>query len=475
MQTQKNTEVKRAYQPGFISYATQRLVLATILIVAVVGGIAYGLNRFDIGPHLLPEPDQEQQELAMMPLDPEKHPSGANGIDNKIDGHKITAPASTAVIPEVDPKTKAKQDANSSTTEISPLVTSQDSIPAEASKPAEIIPVPVPVPATLPASKPEAQIGPPTDPPRPITAPPREALQAPSHNDRPRSIAPPERHPARMPETRQPTPHAPAIVQPRPHQPDPKPSYRPAGVTFVEAIIQPIDHELNQRFWGWRPNDIINLTDNISNYQLGTLEVTRRTVVQLAERISRTGSTDAFNQHLENAMNWFMVKSDRYWFPAPESKYGESLQELEIYKQELIDETASFYTRADNLIPLLKAYENLLGSCDENLVKHTEMDASKVSIFKADNYFYYAKGVASTMAVILEAIHHDFSKTLENRNGSDLLHHAITSCGVAAELNPWFITNSDLDGLFANHRANMAAPISHARFYVAQLIKTLST
>ena len=249
----------------------------------------------------------------------------------------------------------------------------------------------------------------------------------------------------------------------------------PTGVAFVEAAIAPIDHELNSRFWGWRPNDIINFTDNANNFQLGALEVTRRTAVLLAERISRTGTTDAFNPHLENAMNWLMVKADRYWFPSPESKYKESIKELTAYKEELLNKRGSFYTRTDNLIPLLSSYENLLGSCDENLVKQKNEDGSKVSHFKADDYFYYAKGVASTMATILEAIHHDFHKTLESRHAVGLLHHALESCRQAAALDPLLITNGSLDGVLANHRANMAAPISHARFYIGQLVKTLST
>jgi hypothetical protein len=263
----------------------------------------------------------------------------------------------------------------------------------------------------------------------------------------------------------------------KPHAPAEEPAHapQPKGVAFVEAVMQPMDYELNHRFWGWRPNDIINITDNVNNSQLGILEVTRRTVVQLTQRISRTGSTDAFNPHLENAMNWLMVKADRYWFPAPETKYKESLEELEAYKEMLINRKASFYIRTDNLIPLLTAYEDLLGSCDENLVKAAEDDGSAVSFFKADDYFYYARGVASAMAVILEAVHHDFSPTLDSRNGSELLHHAIVSCQTASKLSPLIIMNSDLDGFFANHRANMAAPISHARFYISQLIKTLST
>jgi hypothetical protein len=254
-----------------------------------------------------------------------------------------------------------------------------------------------------------------------------------------------------------------------------EPAARPRGATFVDAVIQPIDFELNKRFWGWRPNDIINVTDNINNFQLGVLEVTRRATIMLSDRISRTGSTDRLNPHLEDAANWLMVTATRYWIPSPESKYKECIKELEDYKQELIKGSASFHIRADNLIPLLASFEDLLGSCDENLVKQKDEDGSSISFFKADDYFYYAKGVASTMATILEAVHYDFLPTLENRHGAELLHHALLSCRQASGLSPLLITNTALDGIFANHRANMAAPISHARFYIGQLIKTLST
>jgi len=250
---------------------------------------------------------------------------------------------------------------------------------------------------------------------------------------------------------------------------------RPVGVALVEAIIEPLAYELTERFWGWRPNDVINVTDNVNNFQLGVLEVTRRAVVQLAQRISRTGSTDAFDPNLENAMSWVMIKATDYWFPSPEDKYGESLEELRTYKTKLLNGSAHFYTRADNLIPLFEVFQDLLGSCDQNLVKQMEADGTKVGTFKADDYFYYAKGVAHTMAIILEGVQIDFSKTMENRRSSELLHHAIESCRRAAQMEPWIVTNADLDGILANHRANMAAPISHARYYLGQLIMTLST
>ncbi len=253
------------------------------------------------------------------------------------------------------------------------------------------------------------------------------------------------------------------------------PSFPVVGMAFVDAVIRPLDHELNRRFYGWRPNDILNFTDNVNNFQLGVLEVTRRTAVILAERISRTGSTASFDRNLENAMNGFMIKSDRYWFPSAESKYKASLKEIRTYFHKLERGEAQFFTRTDNLIPLLMAYQDLLGSSDDNLVKSHEDDGTPVSYFKSDDYFFYAKGVASAMTTFLEAIAKDFSIMMSREGGLEVLHHAIESCHHAMEIDPWIVLNSDLSSVFANHRLNMAAPISHARFYLGVLIKTLST
>ncbi|MDY6987079.1 MAG: DUF2333 family protein [Thermodesulfobacteriota bacterium] len=250
---------------------------------------------------------------------------------------------------------------------------------------------------------------------------------------------------------------------------------RAKGVAFVEATMSTLDYELNERFWGWRRNDIVRLTDNVENMQLGVLEVVRRTTVILADRTSRYGVTDAIDPNLESAMNWLMIKPDRYWLPAAEEKYNDSLKELREYAQRLERGEARFYIRADSLIPLLVSLSDLVGSCDENLVRSKEEDGSPVSWFKVDDYFYYAKGVAKALGEILHAVREDFSEVLEARHGVDLLHHAVHACHVASELDPWLVTDASLDGILANHRANMAAPISHVRHYLDALAKALST
>jgi hypothetical protein len=483
MHSRKNDQQDNTPPSGFVVYAGKRLVVSVLVVLGVIWLLSTVLDRLDLGQSkydIEPEIGQfEPPELTRQMVqsqNPGGHRMGerqtADSLttDGSADSHteRSTAPAphpNDAAGPAhgengtAKPGSAASLHASMARHDDPQKGTSPSDKAGSSQSPAAIHESSEPVPdAATQADK--------------------------AHRDTQDSEHPPETtgtKQAQTPADEEMAEHGVQFSEPQkraaPHGPSEETAHaeQPKGAAFVMAVMQPLDHELNHRLWGWRPNDIINITDNVNTSQRGILEVTRRTVVQLTQRISRTGSTDAFNPHLEKAMNWLMVKADRYWFPAPESKYKESLKELTIYKEMLISGKASFFIRTDNLIPLLTEYEDLLGSCDENLVKTKEDDGSAVSFFKADDYFYYARGVASAMAVILQAVHHDFSTTLDSRNGSDLLHHAIVSCKIAAQLSPLIIMNSDLDGLFANHRANMAAPISHARFYISQLIKTLST
>jgi hypothetical protein len=266
---------------------------------------------------------------------------------------------------------------------------------------------------------------------------------------------------------------APQVHAPQAHAPPAAPAV--TGVAFVGALVSIMNHELNERFYGWRPNDILDFTDNVNNIQLGVLEVARRTAEVLVERISRTGTTQAFDKDLEKARNNLMINADQYWLPSAETSYDEAIEALRRYQHKLEKGTAFFYNRTDNLIPLLQAYENLLGSCDDNLIKMKENDGSDVSWFRADDYFYYAQGVAGAMHAILEAVAVDFANTIEPRRGTDVLHHALTALHHAMEIDPLIVLDGDPSGFLANHRANLAGAISHSRFYIGLLIQALST
>jgi hypothetical protein len=251
------------------------------------------------------------------------------------------------------------------------------------------------------------------------------------------------------------------------------------GEVFTEALIKIMGDQVSKTWFGWRPNSIVfgkfGLTDNVNNIQLGVLEVARRTVVVLNEHMTRFATTEAYNPRVNEAMNFFMVSPDKYWFPSASGKYREAMQDLDKYIQNLKVGRARFYTRVDYLIALLSNYKDLLGSSYHNLIKDSEADGQTVSWFIVDDYFYYSQGIALAMAEMLEAVTKEFHQELQKKNSHKLLEDAIESLHAASHLGPWVVTNSAKDGILANHRANLSTYIGEAEHVIATLQQQLAT
>lgn len=240
------------------------------------------------------------------------------------------------------------------------------------------------------------------------------------------------------------------------------------GVTFVETMIQLMDYELNGRFLGWRPNDIIvgRFTDNVNNYQLGVLEAIRFTTLRLKDSLTRMGDADTYDPDLELAVNLFMNRATLFWFPSAETSYNEAIDHLKAFVGKLKNGKRNFYYRVDNLKLLLASYKDLLGNVNRSLI------VSPVSMFKTDDYFYYAKGIAHVYYEILKVVRVGYEKQLASTmNGLEMMDEILHELHRVEETNPWLILDSDLDGFLANHRANLNAPLSE----VTHLLGILST
>jgi hypothetical protein len=246
-----------------------------------------------------------------------------------------------------------------------------------------------------------------------------------------------------------------------------------AGVAFTEKLTELLDYELNGRFWGWRPNDLFigRLTDNINEFQLGALEAMRYTAIKLKETLTRFGDADAYDPNLVAAVNLLMNRADQFWFPSTESQYEEALKELQAFLENLKQGKSRFYYRTDNLLSLIASYKDLLGNCHENLVKETEPDGSRVSHFQADNYFYYCQGVAHVMFEILKTVRVGFVEQLQTIDAVALMDRIVEDLKRASESGPWLITNSHDDDILANHRYNLAAPISGALHNMSTMLR----
>jgi hypothetical protein len=315
-----------------------------------------------------------------------------------------------------------------------------------------------------PAKVPEAP------PPKPA-APPAATAAGPQAGQAPEPQTGGQTEPKAVPHKETTAPPAPAPAAPA------RPPVR--GENFTRALIKIMDDQVNQTWIGWRPNSIIfgylGLTDNVNNTQLGVLEVARRTVVVLNENMTRFATTEAYNPHINEAMNFFMVSADKYWFPSASGKYREALQNLRRYIEDLVRGRSRFYGRVDNLVVLLSNYKDLLGSSFHNLIKDTEADGKPVSWWVTDDYFYFARGIALGMSLMLDAVKEDFHQELQKKNSLKLLEDAIHALHAASHLSPWVVTNGAKDGILANHRANMSTYIGEAEHVISTLQTILAT
>jgi hypothetical protein len=245
------------------------------------------------------------------------------------------------------------------------------------------------------------------------------------------------------------------------------------GVAFTEKLIELLDYELNGRSWGWRPNDLLigRFTDNTNEFQLGALEASRYTATTLKESLTRLDGADAYDPNLVEAVNLLMSRADKFWFPSSESQYEEALENLLEFLNNLRQGKSHFYYRTENLQALVASYKDLLGNCQENLVKLEEPDGTRVSHFRADNYFYYCQGVAHVMHEMLRIVQVDFVEQLQTIDAVALMNKIVEDLERASESDPWLITNGHDDGILANHRYNLAAPISSALHNMSTMLR----
>lgn len=234
-------------------------------------------------------------------------------------------------------------------------------------------------------------------------------------------------------------------------------------------MIQLLDNELHGRVLGWRPNDIIvgKFTDNINNYQLGVLEAIRFTTGRLKDSLTRMGDADTYDPDLEKALHLLMNSATLFWFPSAEGSYDEALDHLRAFVEKLKTGKRSFYYRKDNLVALIATYRDLLGNVNKSLVPED------VGYFNADDYFYYAKGVAHVYYEILRVVRVAFQTQLASTlYGLDIMDTILHELSVAENMEPWLILDCSFNSFFAHHRANLNAPlseVSHLMVVMSQL------
>jgi hypothetical protein len=247
---------------------------------------------------------------------------------------------------------------------------------------------------------------------------------------------------------------------------------QPTGYATVTMLRDLMQTQLDG-FGGWLPNDLPLspgwFLDNLPNFQLGVLQVTRHGTRVLRDNLSRQRTSDAVHKQADIAYTSFANDPHRWAFPSAEGRFSAGNAALERFRADLGGK-AGFHPRADNLIQLLVPFISELGAVTTLLLK--SRNSPDVSWFETDDNFYYAQGVGYAMLGVMRAVRHDFRGVLADKNALEITEQIIQSLE-QTQFEPWIVTNGRKDGVLANHSNNLKVFLDDARHKMTSLTSIL--
>jgi len=273
------------------------------------------------------------------------------------------------------------------------------------------------------------------------------------------------------------------------------------GATTTITVIHVAETLLNKP-GGYLSNDVAPpgiLLDNIPNWEHGVLVQVRDIARVLRNDFGMAQSTSIEDTDLSLAEPAFNNDSEKWIWPASESKYQDGIGYLYGYLERLLDkekQKAQFFSRADNLVDWLQVVEKRLGSLSQRLsvsvgqerintdlagdaqAKQSTYVPENLTIktpwLKIDDVFYEARGTAWALVHLLRAIESDFGSVLKKKNAQISLRQIIRELEATQDTiwSPMILNGSGF-GLSANHSLVMASYISRANTAIIDLKRLL--
>jgi hypothetical protein len=273
------------------------------------------------------------------------------------------------------------------------------------------------------------------------------------------------------------------------------------GYTTVETLKQ-VASTLLDKPGGYLSNDLAPpglWLDNMPSWEFGVLVQVRDMSRALRKDFTRSQSQSTEDPELSKAEPLFHFDHKSWALPASEAEYAAGIKLLERYQARLSDpsqNSAQFYTRADNLSNWLGDATTRLGSLSQRLsasvgqvrlntelVEPEHLEAVEggpagsyqTPWLQIDNVFYEARGQAWALAHLLRAIEVDFADVLAKKNATVSVRQIIRELEAAQETlwSPMILNGSGY-GLLANHSLVMANYISRANAGLIDLRQLLS-
>lgn len=256
---------------------------------------------------------------------------------------------------------------------------------------------------------------------------------------------------------------------------------QPSALVDVTADL--IDFNVNQNAWissmlmfklgffgmDW---DSTPFFDNKAAFQRGVNQAVRRTAVELVDSLGRVRGTSGINNDLQSARGNLQFDESSWYFgfrpfgpktPTP-SYYRAAINSLRKFNTDLGKCSATFDSRADNLIQFIDRITNDLGSTSDVLAERSEKHNYGWFDMRADDRFWFAYGQLYGYYGILDAAGSDFSKVLAERNVGTLWTDTMKQFQAALRIQPLIISNGREDGwIMPSHLATMGFYILRVR------------
>ncbi len=242
------------------------------------------------------------------------------------------------------------------------------------------------------------------------------------------------------------------------------------GEAFAATAAAVMEHELDSGT-GWRPNDFFLWgptlgPDNKASRQLGIIQAMRESVRVFKDHLTKISASE-YDPNLVEADRLFRNDETKFWLPSAESRFAEGIATLRRYLAGL-DKTPPtskpLNRRNIEAIRLFQAWSDLLGDAHGELYKEQEPDGSSVPMWKSDDYFYHAQGMAHTIYHLTKAVRREYAIDLASRPSvAGLIDEVIDALGKAAVMKPLIVLDGSTEGLTANHRRNLDVYIVEAR------------
>jgi hypothetical protein len=231
-----------------------------------------------------------------------------------------------------------------------------------------------------------------------------------------------------------------------------------------------MDHELHTGS-GWRPNDFFLWgpaigPDNKASRQLGIIQAMRESVRVFKDHLTKVSSNE-YDPNLVEADRLFRNDETKFWLPSAENRFGDGVEALHRYQaglEQTPPASRPLNRRNIEAIRLFQAWSDLLGDAHGELYKDREPDGGSVAMWKTDDYFYHAQGMAHAIHHLTKAVRREYAIDMVNRPSvTALINDVIDALGRAAVMKPLVVLDGSTDGLFANHRRNLDVYIVEAR------------